>query len=163
MIEERNIMKSIKWLFWGWLIVVFVLNVVPLGNELNRDLSAKRFICRLDYVVHSLTFLAFAWIWVLGKIKNVCWYKSYEVLQFCGVVFVSAIGVELLQIFIPYRTFNPMDMMANLFGAIISMLFILISHREHRRYRKENYNTKILATEKRIIATESTEDTEKGI
>ncbi|HNX03725.1 MAG TPA: VanZ family protein, partial [Candidatus Cloacimonas sp.] len=145
MIEERNIMKSIKWLFWGWLIVVLVINVVPLGNELNRDLTAKRFIFRLDYVVHSLTFLAFAWIWVFGKIKNVRWYKSYEVLKFCGIVFVSAIGVELLQIIIPYRTFNPMDMMANLFGAILCILFILISHREHRRHRKE------------IIATENTE------
>jgi len=59
------------------------------------------------------------------------------------IVFVSAIGLELLQIIIPYRTFNPMDMIANLFGAILSMLFILISHREHQKYRKEIYNTRI--------------------
>ena len=135
MIEERNIMKSIKWLFWGWLIVVLVLNVVPLGNEINRDLTAKRFIFRLDYVVHSLTFLAFAWVWVFGKVKNVCWYESYEVLKFGGIVFVSAVGVELLQIFIPYRTFNPLDMMANLIGAILTMLCIFISHRLHRIHR----------------------------
>ncbi len=150
MLQENRIADGVKWLFWGWLIVVLVLNVVPMGNETNRVLSGNKiFLFRLDYVVHSLTFLAFAWIWVFGKIKNVYWYKSYEVLKFCGIVFISAIGFELLQIFIPYRTFNPMDMMANLFGAIISMLFILISHREQRRYRKE------------IIATENTEDTEK--
>lgn len=143
-------MKSVKWIFWGWLIIVVFLNVMPLGNKLNQDLTS-RFVFRLDYVVHSLTFLIFAWIWVLGKIKNVSWFESYEVLKFGGIVFVSAMGIELLQIFVPYRTFNPMDMMANLFGAIISMLFILISHREHRRYRKE------------IIATENTEDTEKRI
>ena len=63
------------------------------------------------------------------------------------IVFVSAMGFELLQIFIPYRTFNPLNMIANLFGAILSMLFILISHREYRKYRKEIYNTIILATE----------------
>ncbi len=55
-------MKGVKWLFWGWLIVVLVLNVVPLGNELNRDLTTKKFVFRLDYVVHSVTFLVFAWI-----------------------------------------------------------------------------------------------------
>ena len=149
MLQEKRMADGVRWIFWGWLIIVVFLNVVPLGNEINRDLTAKRFIFRLDYVVHSLTFLAFAWVWVFGKVKNVCWYESYEVLKFGGIVFVSAVGVELLQIFIPYRTFNPLDMMANLFGAILCILFILISHREHRRYRKE------------IIATENTKDTEK--
>ncbi len=132
MIQEKSMLNGLKWLFWGWLIIVVFLNVVPLGNELNQDLTTKRFVFRLDYVVHSLTFLVFAWIWVLGKIKNVCWFKSYEVLKFGGIVFISALGLELLQILIPYRTFNPMDMMANLIGAILTMLCIFISHRLHR-------------------------------
>jgi len=131
MIQEKSMLNGLKWLFWGWLIIVVFLNVVPLGNELNQDLTTKRFVFRLDYVVHSLTFLVFAWIWVLGKIKNVCWFESYEVLKFGGIVFVSAMVIELLQIFVPYRTFNPMDMIANLFGAILTLLFIFISHREH--------------------------------
>jgi len=113
-------------------MVVLILNVVPLGNETNRGLSGNKiFQFRLDYVVHSLTFLVFAWIWVLGKIKNVSWFESYEVLKFGGIVFVSALVIELLQIFLPYRTFNPMDMMANLVGAILTLLFIFISHRKH--------------------------------
>ena len=117
--------------------MVVILNVVPLENETNRSLSSNKiFQFRLDYVVHSLSFLVFAWIWVLGKIKDVCWFESYEVLKFGGIIFVWVVGIELLQIFVPYRTFNPMDMMANLFGAILAMLFIFISHREHRRHRK---------------------------
>jgi len=144
MLQENRIADRVKWLFWGWLIIVVVFNVIPLGNETNRSLSGNKiYQFRLDYVVHSLTFLVFAWIWVLGKIKNVCWFEGNEVLKFGGIVFVFAMGLELLQIFIPYRTFNPMDMIANLFGAILSMLFILISHREHRKYRKEIYNTRI--------------------
>ena len=144
MIQEKSMLNGLKWLFWGWLIIVVFLNVVPLGNETNRSLSSnKLFKFRLDYVVHSLTFLVFAWIWVLGKIRDVCWFESYEILKFGGIVFVSAMGIELLQIFVPYRTFNPMDMIANLFGALLAMLFILISHREHRSHRKEIYNTKI--------------------
>ena len=135
MIQEKMMANGTRWLFWGWLIVVLILNVVPLGNELNQDLTTKRFVFRLDYVVHLLTFLVFAWIWVLGKIKDVCWFESYEVLKFGGIVFVSAIGIELLQIFIPYRTFNPIDMMANLVGAILTLLCIFISHRLHRLHR----------------------------
>ena len=75
--------------------MVLILNVVPLGNKLNQDLTTKRFVFRLDYVVHSLTFLVFAWIWVLGKIKDVCWFESYEVLKFGGIVFVAAVWIEL--------------------------------------------------------------------
>jgi len=130
MLQEEKVANGARWLFWGWLIVVLILNVVPLGNKLNQDLTS-RFVFRLDYVVHSLTFLIFAWIWVLGKIKNVSWFESYEVLKFGGIVFVSAMGIELLQIFVPYRTFNPMDMIANLFGAILTMLCVFISHRLH--------------------------------
>jgi len=132
MLQEKRMADGVRWIFWGWLIIVVFLNVVPLGNELNQDLTTKRFVFRLDYVVHSLTFLIFAWIWVLGKIKNVCWFESYEVLKFGGIVFVSAMGVELIQIFVPYRTFNPMDMIANLFGAILAMLCVFISHRLYR-------------------------------
>ena len=132
MIQEKRIVNGVRRLFWGWLIVVLILNVVPLGNELNQDLTTIRFVFRLDYVVHSLTFLFFAWIWVLGKIKDVCWFESYEVLKFGGIVFVSAVGVELIQIFVPYRTFNPMDMMANIFGAILTLICIFVSHRLHR-------------------------------
>jgi VanZ family protein len=137
MTEEKRMANGVRWLFWGWLIIVFFLNVVPLGNETNRSLSSnKLFKFRLDYVVHSLTFLVFAWIWVFGKIKNVCWFESYEVLKFGGIVFVSAMVIELLQIFVPYRTFNPMDMIANLFGAMLTLLFVFISHRKHREHRK---------------------------
>ena len=157
MLQEKRMADGVRWLLWGWLILVLVLNVVPLGNETNRGLSGNKiFQFRLDYVVHSLTFLVFAWIWVLGKIKDVCWFESYEVLKFGGIVFVSAMGVELIQIFVPYRTFNPMDMMANIFGAILTMLFIFISHRVHRKHRKMINNTK-------IQATENTQDTEKVI
>ena len=135
LIQEKRMANGVRWLFWGWLIVVLVLNVVPLGNELNQGLTTKRFVFRLDYVVHSLTFLVFAWIWVFGKIKNVCWFESNEVLKFGGIVFVSAMGIELLQIFVPYRTFNPIDMIANLFGAILTLLCIFVSRRLHRLHR----------------------------
>ncbi len=131
LIQEKMMANGTRWLFWGWLIIVVFLNVMPLGNKLNQDLTS-RFVFRLDYVVHSLTFLIFAWIWVLGKIKNVSWFESYEVLKFGGIVFVSAMGVELIQIFVPYRTFNPMDMMANIFGAILTLICIFVSHRLHR-------------------------------
>ena len=94
MIQEKRMANGVRWLLWGWLILVLVLNVVPLGNETNRGLSGNKiFQFRLDYVVHSLTFLVFAWIWVLGKIKSVCWFDSYEVLKFGGIVFVSAMGI----------------------------------------------------------------------
>ena len=133
MTEEKRMANGVRWLFWGWLIMVLILNVVPFGNETNRSLSSnKLFKFRLDYVVHSLTFLVFAWIWVFGKIKDVCWFESYEVLKFGGIVFVSAMVIELLQIFVPYRTFNPMDMIANIFGAILTILCMFVSHRLHR-------------------------------
>lgn len=50
--------------------------------------------------------------------------KTYPVL--CAFLFATSFGImnELLQIFIPYRTFNKLDIIANMLGALSAILTI---------------------------------------
>lgn len=125
-------------MFWLWLLILIIVNVIPLGNSTNQSLSGNKVLAyRLDYLAHSLMILCFAWIWVLGKIKHVHWFANYEALKYSAIVVGAGVCLELLQLLVPWRTFNPMDMMYNLLGAGLAVVFIIISHRVHRKHRKD--------------------------
>ncbi len=119
--------KAIKRFYWLWLLVLVVFNAIPLGNEANRSLSGnKLWRWRLDYLLHLAMILVFAFIWVMGKNRNVNWFASYETLKYIMVVVAAGIGLELIQLALPWRAFNPMDMLSNLIGAGLATLIILI-------------------------------------
>lgn len=115
-----------KTVFWVWLLVLFLLNVIPLGNDASKALTGKRFIFRLDYLFHFFMMLIFAIIWVVGKNRNVNWFAKHETLIYCAVVVLAGIALELLQLALPWRAFNRMDMFSNLIGAGLTVLIILI-------------------------------------
>ena len=154
MIQDKRMANGSRWLFLGWLIIVLAMNVIPLGDDLNRIIHKPIFEFRLDYLIHFVSFLVFIPLYLIGEGQGNPIFNHKPVLKYFIILGGSAIISECLQYLLPYRTFNPMDMIANLFGAILTLLFIFISHRKHQEHRKVIYNTKILATE-------NTEYTEK--
>ena len=115
-------------LFWVWILVLVAVNVIPIGNDANNSLSgSKIFEFRLDYLVHLIMILFFAWIWVLGKINNVKWFPRYEAAIFSSLVIVACVVLELLQVLIPWRSFNPVDMLYNLLGGQIVVGIVHLS------------------------------------
>lgn len=109
----------IQKLYWVWLAILVILNVIPIGNQANQSLSGnKLLVFRLDYLVHSIMILCFALIWLVGKIHRVHWFRSHETTKFSIIVLGAAVGLELLQLAVPWRSFNPVDMEYNLIGAI---------------------------------------------
>ncbi len=116
-----------RYFFWFWLLALLILNIVPLGDDTNQSLSGNKiFAFRLDYLVHAATFLVFAWIYLLGIILKGTEFSSVGVLSFAMVVISAAIGFELIQYVIPWRSFNPVDLMYNVLGAVLSICFVMV-------------------------------------
>lgn len=116
----------IKKMFWLWLLVLIVINVIPIGNKsLNRNML---WVFRLDYLAHSIMILCFAFIWVLAAIHHVRIFKQYDALKYSAIVLAAGICLELLQLAVPWRSFNPVDMIYNLGGAILAIFFIALSN-----------------------------------
>lgn len=114
-----------KKLFWIWLGLLIVLNLIPLGNEANQSLSGSKMMqIRLDYFAHALMILCFAWIWVIGKLQGLKWFARYEALKYSLIVVFAGIGLELLQLLVPWRSFNPTDMVYNMMGAGLVVVFV---------------------------------------
>jgi glycopeptide antibiotics resistance protein len=117
--------KKLLWILASWLLI---LNLIPIGNSTSSSLSAnKLFVFRLDYLLHSFTFLAYAWLWIWGKIARVKWFTRHELAKYGTVVLLSAIGFEFAQLLVPWRTFNPVDLYYNLIGTALALAFIFVS------------------------------------
>jgi len=118
------------WFFWLWLLILLILNGIPLGSYVSGNLEGNEVLSiRLDYLLHIVMILAFAIIWVLGKKWNVRWFTKHETLKYCAVVVLAGIGLELIQLALPWRAFNPMDLLANLIGAALAAAIIIVSNR----------------------------------
>ena len=113
-----------KWLFWGWLIIVLTTNVIPLGNDINKIIHKPVFKFRLDYLIHFCSFLIFIPLYFIEVRRGGPFFSKKPVLKYILIVGSSAILFESIQYFLPYRTFNPMDLISNLTGAIIGTIII---------------------------------------
>lgn len=122
-----------KALFWLWLIISLILNTISLGLENSRTLStrlvANRELFRMDYLLHLISFLAFAWIFILGQVRNRPVFHSHALIKFMVLVLSTAVVFEVIQLILPYRKFNPIDMRFNLAGALLGIVLVGISRR----------------------------------
>jgi VanZ family protein len=114
-----------KKLFWYWLIILLVINVIPLGNDLNTVIHKPSvFKFRLDYLIHFCSFLIFIPLYFIEVRRGGPIFSKKPVLKYIFIVGSSAILFESIQYFLPYRTFNPMDLISNLTGTIIGTIII---------------------------------------
>lgn len=117
-----------KNLLWILAALLFVLNIIPIGNSASSSLSAnKLFIFRLDYLLHSFTFLAYAWLYVWGRICGIKWFARIELPKYIALILFSALTFEFAQLLVAWRTFNPVDLYYNLIGSSLAIAFILLS------------------------------------
>jgi VanZ family protein len=120
-----------KLVFWGWFMLILALNVIPLGDTANQALHSTLFedfnFLRLDYLVHFFTFLFFMVPILLGAMIDKPVFKEKAPLKYALLIIPSAIVFEALQFFVPFRKFNPIDMIYNLAGALLGCLIVFIS------------------------------------
>ena len=114
-----------KKLFWYWLIILLLINVIPLGNDLNTVIHKPSvFKFRLDYLIHFCSFLIFIPLYFIEVKRGGPIFSKKPVLKYLLIIGGAAVIFELIQYFLPYRTFNPMDLISNLTGAIIGTIII---------------------------------------
>lgn len=116
-----------EFLFWGWVLILLVLNTLPLGNDLTRSMVANNGWFRLDYLVHFVSFLGFSWLYLVGLVISKPIGGTKRVLVFSLVTLSCAVFFEVVQVFLPYRSFNPIDLLYNVLGAITSVTVVVLS------------------------------------
>ena len=106
-----------------WLIVVFILSVIPVPDtKIKTELPFDKIV---HFVLYGITAILFfrtfrLWLWKKGNIIFFSVISSF----FCGLLF------EFVQMFLPYRSFSLTDIGANTLGAIIFATAYYFKHHE---------------------------------
>ena len=111
----KHIIRLIVYLY---LLGIAVVALVPFGGVNVKLQEIDVFSLRLDYLVHFLVFLPLVPLW------RVVWphHPLWKAFLFGLAIAASA---EIVQYILPYRSFNPYDLLANCLGATAGSLLAM--------------------------------------
>jgi VanZ family protein len=110
--------NSKKLIGYAYFAVIFLLAVLPInGAKSLENIFILNF--RGDYLVHSLQFLPFPLFTGFVKLKSS---YSFVLGIFC------AIGLEAIQMLLPYRSFNINDLFANFLGVVMGYFMLSLTY-----------------------------------
>lgn len=106
-----QVLKS-KTTFYLYCLIITLLVILPINSskELN-NITILHF--RADYLFHALLFIP--WAFFNRSLEKRLWFWLL-----LGLVFASV--SEFLQFFLPYRSYNINDLLANTIGLILGFL-----------------------------------------
>ena len=104
--------------FLLYLLVLFLLSVLPI-NGATQVLNDNYVLhLRLDYLTHAIAYLP--WMFLAGRAFRPKQRKNrtmnFLILTMAGIA--CAVALEAIQLLLPYRAFNINDLAANLAGVI---------------------------------------------
>jgi VanZ family protein len=116
--------RSLQKIFWFYTILIPILAVLPL-NGANGTLNNNYFISiRLDHVLHIGLFALWLVLYKLAYFTGKSFYRKSDTITFIALVTLFALSCEFIQALVPYRSFNINDLLANLIGVFIGLLFL---------------------------------------
>lgn len=109
--------KHLRFLLPAYLLVLLVLVLFPFSSVgvegLNNTYVVK---LRLDHLLHVLAFIPLYPLLVVAlKPSTGGWHLLLVFILACAL----AVALEGVQYFVDYRSFNPMDMLANGVGVVV--------------------------------------------
>ena len=119
--QVKQYTTPIKIVFWLWLVFIAVVSSLP--NIPTQEINIWDEPFRLDYLEHFGVFAILLGLFVLWKSdKNGLFYLKKHYPFVLGLFFFAIID-ELHQLWIPGRSYNPLDLIYNLLGSISGMYF----------------------------------------
>ena len=122
-IMKNNVLKLIKYLYYFSLLVLVILYLFPgslIGYFLHGDLEKQPNIVNnpIGTSINHLFYFMF-----LTILASVCNFKQNQFFINLNFIFFISIFLEITHIIIPNRAFEFYDLLANIFGVIIIILF----------------------------------------
>ena len=104
-----------------WFIIISILSVIP--DNTPNTIPIVKFEMRLDYLLHFLVYLPLGF--TLMNWKHLSKKKANQY-YFIALLILMSLIPEILQLFIPYRTFNHYDLLFNLAGVLFGIIIVQV-------------------------------------
>lgn len=124
---------TINYFFYIYTIAIILLCTLPInspGSESNDFFSIN---IRFDYLAHFILFIAWMFLW--RKFTKSNFKEEMSRSPFLMIpALLFAFGSELIQYFLPYRTFNVNDLIANSLGVGGGVVFLFLHRKTFINY-----------------------------
>jgi VanZ family protein len=122
--------KLYRYLFWtGYLLVLITAFVNIGGSFLDIKLGRGIFKIRLDQLLHFTVYFLICLYLLLGRRKGLKLFNTNSLLKFILLVLLLATVTEFVQIWVPGRSFNVFDWVANVSGMLVGVGMIKLAER----------------------------------
>lgn len=118
--------KLYRIIFWIGYFTVLVISLIPL-KRINFDkiiIESQVFYLRLDHFLHFSAYFLICVYYLIGWLKGFSLFYPSSLWRFFILVLILAVVSELVQLWVPDRAFNVFDMLANVLGLILGIIFI---------------------------------------
>ena len=122
--------KKVIWLSLciAWTLLIIYMSVRPSPSEV---LQKHFFEIRMDYLLHFLAYFVFGSLYVLWRGNRNFQIRSTELAILIATAISFSILLEYIQLLIPGRAFNVVDMAYNVIGVICGVgitYFYIVRH-----------------------------------
>ena len=124
MITNKLLKNHATLIFWFYSVVVVLLCILPINGSESSLNNTYILNIRFDYLVHIFLFIPWMLLWKLYS-KTSFHHNIGKTFGVISIGLLFAFGSELIQYFLPYRTFNINDLMANIAGIGIGIIFFI--------------------------------------
>lgn len=114
--------KLFKVLFWLWGLIIFILSSLPNIPTQKINIWDEPF--RLDYLEHFGVFAIWGTFFIIWNSSSAGVFGIRKYYRAIMGLIIFACADEIHQIWIPGRTFNPLDLIYNVAGLLIVFYFI---------------------------------------
>jgi VanZ family protein len=115
--------KIYRYVFWAGYSAVLIAAFLPISVSTKKiHLGPDVFEVRLDHLLHFSVYFLIGMYFLAGKILGLTLFGKHSAEKFLGSILFLAIVTELVQIWVPSRSFNIFDMLSNAVGVISGVL-----------------------------------------
>ena len=118
-----NMKKIWLILFIIWTLLIILLSVMPYSKEVvSKNGSSFRW----DYLEHFFAYFAFANLYILWRIDRNFSIRKLELYLMFVVIISFSLLTEYIQLLVPGRIFNYIDVAYNFVGVLGSFLIVYV-------------------------------------
>jgi VanZ family protein len=121
-----------KQLFWIGYAAVFITAFLELPWQLDKiRVGTLDFHIRFDHLLHLSVYFLICMYFYAGQRNRLHLFQQHSMVKFLILIVFLATITEIVQFWIPYRAFNPMDWVSNVSGVILGVVVMVLTR--HKR------------------------------
>ena len=106
-----------RYLFWVGYFAVLITTFLPVTGELNKiNIGPEAFHVRLDHLLHFSAYFLICMYYLLGLLKGITLFEKNSLRKFILLILLLATVTEMVQLWVPERSFNVFDLVSNVAG-----------------------------------------------